>query len=550
MHVKTGRRISMKRISRALLSVSDKTGIVDFARSLSDLGIEILSTGGTARAIREGGGSVKDISEFTGFPEMLDGRVKTLHPNVHAGLLFLRDNDEHVETMAVHDLEAIDLVCVNLYPFEQIVAKPDVSFEDAIENIDIGGPTLLRSAAKNMKFVTVVTEPSDYKRVLESIRANNGHTTLGLRRELSQKVFARVASYNAAIAEYLSGQTGVSRPFAVAYSDGEALRYGENPHQQATFYRDREINEACIAHCEVLHGKEMSFNNYVDGDAALEVVKELSGRPAVAIIKHTNPCGFATGETLDQAFEAAWSGDSVSAFGSVVAVTDTVDLATAQCLKNRFVEVLIAPDYEPDALKFLSSKSKQLRILRLCKPISHAGAGMAIRHVNGGLLVQDRDIETVNMLSCPTKMTFPDAWQGLVDFGVRVCKHVKSNAILIVRQYTPGAYAVLGMGAGQPNRVDAVRKLALTKARENIEVLYSKSNSQGPLEDFTRKILGESVLVSDAFFPFPDNIHTAAEAGIRYVVEPGGSKRDDEVISVCNEHGIAMIFTGMRHFRH
>ncbi len=543
----------MKKIERALLSVSDKTGIVDFARTLVEMEVEILSTGGTARALREAGLPVKDISDFTGFPEMLDGRVKTLHPNVHAGLLFLRDQEDHVETMQAHDLQSIDLVCVNLYPFEQTVAKPDVTFEDAIENIDIGGPTMLRSAAKNMKFVTVVCDPADYNRVLKAMDDNAGHTTETMRKELGQKVFARVAAYNAAIAGYLAGQEDISgsNPFVMAYGDGETLRYGENPHQAATFYRDPVATEACIAHCEVLHGKEMSYNNYVDGDAALEAVKELSDVPAVSIIKHTNPCGYATGETLAEAFEAAWAGDPVSAFGSVIAVTRPVDLATAQKLQGRFVEVLIAPDYEPDALDFLVNKSKQLRILKLKQPMGPAGAGMAVRQINGGMLVQGRDIDLMAETKSPTKRAFPESKGKLAEFGMKACKHVKSNAIILVREHTPGAYSVLGMGAGQPNRVDAVRKLALTKARENIKLLFEANPPDGVTEEaFAQQILAETVLISDAFFPFPDNVHNAAEAGIRYIVEPGGSKRDNEVIAACDEHDIAMLFTGMRHFRH
>jgi phosphoribosylaminoimidazolecarboxamide formyltransferase/IMP cyclohydrolase len=544
----------MKRIERALISVSDKAGVVEFGRALAERGIEILSTGGTARALREAGVPVKDIAAFTGFPEMLDGRVKTLHPKVHAGLLYLRDSEDHLETMRTHGLESIDLVCVNLYPFEATVAKPDVTFEEAIENIDIGGPTMLRSAAKNMKFVTVVCDPADYGRVLESLGAHEGCTTEGLRRELALKVFARVAGYNAAIARYLAeqaeGDGGGSRPLVVSYADGQVLRYGENPHQAAVFYRDPEAREAGIAHAEVLHGKEMSYNNYVDGDAALEAVKELSDEPAVAIIKHTNPCGCATGATLAEAFEAAWAGDPVSAFGSVIAVSRPVDLETARRLEGRFVEVLIAPDFAPDALDFLQRKSKQLRLLTLNRPCAAALPGVSLRQITGGLLVQDRDVGLNAVWNSPTRNVFPTEKAKLAEFGVKVCKHVKSNAILLVREYAAGAYSVLGMGAGQPNRVDAVRKLALTKALENLALLHPVEGKGETQEAFARRILSDAVLISDAFFPFPDNVHHAAEAGIRYLVEPGGSKRDDEVIAACDEHGIALLLTGMRHFRH
>jgi AICAR transformylase/IMP cyclohydrolase PurH len=368
------------KIQRALISVTDKTGVVEFARALSEMGVELLSTGGTAKAIREAGVPVKDISEFTGFPEMLDGRVKTLHPKVHAGLLHLRGNAEHEATMKQHGLLPIDLVCVNLYRFEATVAKRGVSFEDAIENIDIGGPSMLRSAAKNQRSVTVVCDPADYGRVLASLRENGGNTTEALRRELAQKVYARTAQYDAAIAGYLAGQLEAketARPFVLAYAGGTRLRYGENPHQDAHFYKDPVAEEACVAHAEVLHGKEMSFNNYVDGDAALEAVKELAGTPAVAIIKHTNPCGYATGATLAEALEAAWAGDPVSSFGSVIAVTVPVDLKTAEVLKGRFVEALIAPAFAADALEFLKNKSKDIRLLRLHRPIANALPGNA-----------------------------------------------------------------------------------------------------------------------------------------------------------------------------
>jgi phosphoribosylaminoimidazolecarboxamide formyltransferase/IMP cyclohydrolase len=543
----------MKKIERALLSVSDKKGIVEFARALADMGVELLSTGGTAKAIREAGIAVKDISEFTGFPEMLDGRVKTLHPKVHAGLLYRRDLPEHEATMQEHDLSAIDLVCVNLYPFEATVAKPGVTFEDAIENIDIGGPTMLRSAAKNLDAVTVVTEPGDYQVVIDQMKEQDGQTTKELRVSLAQKVFARLAEYNAAIAQYLNSVTTEEQPpaFVMALTGGTTLRYGENPHQNAVFYKDPAPAEACIAHTEVLHGKEMSFNNYVDGDAALEAVRELAGTPGVAIIKHTNPCGYATGKTLAEAFEAAWAGDPVSAFGSVIAVTTTVDLATAECTKGRFIEALIAPDFEPDALEFLTKKSKDIRLLKLHKPLAPALQGLALRQINGGLLVQDRDIGLMAQFICPTENTFCVEKEELAKFGVKVCKHVKSNAIVIVREYTPGCFSILGMGAGQPNRVDSVRKLAVAKARENIALLAKDSGRYGELpQNLETEIISECVMVSDAFFPFPDNIHNAAEAGLRFIVQPGGSKRDEEVISACDKYGIAMAFTGMRHFRH
>lgn len=544
----------MKKIERALLSVSDKTGIIEFATGLHELGVELLSTGGTASAIRDAGIPVKDISEFTGFPEMLDGRVKTLHPNVHAGLLYLRGNTEHEATMQAHNLKCIDLVCVNLYPFESTIAKPDVTFEDAIENIDIGGPTMIRSAAKNMRHVTVVTDPTDYGMVLDAMRENHGDTTESQRIKLGQKVFARVAEYNAAIANYLADQIEgdeETRPFVLAYSDATTLRYGENPHQQARLYTATTAVEACIAHTEQLHGKEMSFNNYVDGHASLEAARELAGEPGVSIIKHTNPCGYATGKSLVDAMEAAWAGDPVSAFGSVITCTVPVDMPTAEFLKGRFVEVVIAPDFDAEAAEFLREKSKSIRLLKLKHPFVNAKPSVQYRQIGGGLLVQDRDIELTAKWECVTERPFAEDMNELALFGVKACKHVKSNAILLVRRHENGGCQVIGMGAGQPNRVDSVKKLAIARAKENIALMHEAGAGNGcSLEELENQVLGECVLISDAFFPFPDNIEAAAAAGIRYIVEPGGSVKDDDVIAACNELGVAMILTGMRHFLH
>lgn len=539
-------------IARALISVSDKTGIVDFARGLHDAGVDLLSTGGTASAIREAGIPVRDVSEFTGFPEMLDGRVKTLHPKVHAGLLYMRGDATHEATMQEHGLDPIDLVCVNLYPFEATVANPDVSFQDAIENIDIGGPTMLRSAAKNMKDVTVITDPADYELVLEEMKANGGQTTPATRLRLGQKVFARVASYNAAIASYLSGQveTDGPPPFVLTLQDAEGLRYGENPHQPAILYRSSTETEACIAHAEVLHGKAMSYNNYLDGHASLEAARELVGRPGASIIKHTNPCGFATGENLRYALEAAWAGDPVSAFGSVITVTEALDKEAAEFLSGRFVEVIIAPDFTPEALEILTQK-KNLRLLKLHAPFEPARDAQTLRQIGGGLLVQNRDNQVMASWEVKTKADFPGNMSDLAEFGVRACKHVKSNAILLVREYAPGQFQTLGMGAGQPNRVDSVKKLALARAKENIRLMHEAGEGGNlDLETFTAKVIGECMLISDAFFPFADNIDAAHEAGIRYIVEPGGSVKDDEVIAACDRYGIAMAFTGMRHFLH
>jgi phosphoribosylaminoimidazolecarboxamide formyltransferase/IMP cyclohydrolase len=537
----------MTKITRALLSVSDKTGVVEFAKALAGRGVELLSTGGTAKAIRDAGIPVKDVSEFTGFPEMLDGRVKTLTPQVHAGLLHLRDNEEHLATMKEYGLEPIDLVCVNLYPFEATIASPGVSLDEAIEQIDIGGPTMIRSAAKNMKFVTVVTDPADYSRVIESMDANAGNTTEEFRFELGQKVFARVAEYNAAIAGYLARNMAASapKPFVKACSSGTELRYGENSHQKAWLYTDAAVTEACIAQTDVLHGKEMSYNNYVDGEGALEAVKDLSGRPGVAVIKHTNPCGYATGETLAEAFEAAWNGDPVSAFGSVIAVTEKVDMTTAECLKGRFIEALIAPDFDADALEFLKAKSKNIRLLKLKAPMAKAGPRKMIKDINGGLLVQDVDVDLIDEWKVVTQTAFDHNKRELAEFGIAAAKHTKSNAIMIVQEYKPGQFRVLGMGAGQPNRVDSLRKLAVPKAIENL-----KNENADISDEEIAKTIGECVFVSEAFFPFADSIDEAHSVGARFIVQPGGSIRDDEVIAACDKYGIAMAFTGMRHFRH
>ncbi len=539
-------------IRRALISVWDKTGVVELARALAEYGAEIVSTGGTARLLREVGLAVRDISELTGFPEMLDGRVKTLHPKVHGGLLHLRGNLAHEATIQKHGIPPIDFVCVNLYPFEATVAKPNVTFEEAIENIDIGGPAMIRSAAKNMRSVTVITDPADYPRVIECLRAHNGDTTEALRFELGRKAFARTAAYDAAITAWLAArEPHADAPLVRAWAGGVRLRYGENPHQSARFFRDPAVAEACIAWAQVLHGKEMSYNNYLDGDAALEAVREHCGAPAAVVIKHTNPCGCATGRTLAEALTAAWEGDPVSAFGSVIAVTEPMDLAAAQVLKGRFVEALIAPDFASDALEFLKGKSKDIRLLKLHRPLTPAGPKTLLRQINGGILAQDADIGDVHHWVVPTETPFPDDLRPLAEFGVKVCKHIKSNAICIVHEYRVGHYALLGMGAGQPNRVDSVRKLAAARAAENIARMYQQSGGYGKTPtEFQHAIMQRAVLVSDAFFPFPDNIQHAAEIGIRFIVQPGGSLRDEEVIAACDRFGIAMAFTGMRHFRH
>ena len=513
-------------VRRALISVSDKTGILEFARELQQLGVEILSTGGTYKLLKDNGVAAVEVADYTGFAEMMDGRVKTLHPKIHGGILGRRGIDDAI--MTEHGIKPIDLVAVNLYPFEATINKPGCDLPTAIENIDIGGPALLRSAAKNHVDVIVLADPDDYASVLAALRTE-GDLSLDQRHLLAQKVFARTSAYDATIAAWFADVPEIP------------LRYGENPHQQASFRPDAPLPaEATLAGARILHGKEMSYNNYVDGDAALEAVRELHAAPAAVIVKHTNPCGAATGETLAAALADAWEGDVVSAFGSVIALTRPVDLATAQILKGRFVEALIAPAFEPDALEFLQAKSKDIRLISLDRPLAAPRPRRLTRQINGGTLTQDADWGAPEGWTLVTKAPFPDSLRPVADFGIRICKHIKSNAILLAWEPAPGRQAILGMGAGQPNRVDALRKLAIEKARENIARLGLDP----------KEVLAKTVLISDAFFPFADNIEAAAAFGVRHIVEPGGSKKDADCIAACDAAGIAMVFTGCRHFRH
>lgn len=531
------------KIQRTLISVSDKAGIVEFGRALADAGVEILSTGGTARTLSDNNVPVKTVDSYTGFPEIMDGRVKTLHPRIHGGLLAVRDNPVHVEQMEKNAILPIDLVVVNLYPFKVTIEKPGVTVEEAVENIDIGGPAMIRSAAKNHAYVTVVVDPSDYAKVSEAVRTAGG-VTLDMRKQLAVKAFGHTAEYDAAIDVYFSRVYRGEEVLRLNYRSGVELRYGENPHQTAYFYKSRECTEPCMATAVQVHGKELSYNNIVDGDAAIEAVKELADVPAAAVIKHTNPCGYATGTTLDKALSAAWSGDPVSAFGSVIAVSLPVDLKTAEVLAGRFVEILIAPDFSEDGLRYLKEKSSQLRILKVGDLARKKEERFVYKHVVGAMLKQDRDVVDCEKWETVTTTQFPESKVPLARFAWSACKHTKSNAIVLAQEYEPGAYRVVGMGAGQPNRVDSLRKLSITKARENFG---AEQNAAGG--DF-KKEFSELVLASDAFFPFSDNIEEAHKAGIRYIVEPGGSKRDIEVIDACNRYGIAMVFTGTRHFRH
>ena len=514
---------------KAVLSVYDKTGLVELARALQAAGVELVSTGGTHRAISQDGGiSVQQVSDLTSFPEILDGRVKTLHPAIHGGLLAKRDDPAHMEELARQGLETIDLVVVNLYPFVQTVSKPGVTLEDALENIDIGGPTLLRAAAKNFPFVTVVVDPSDYGWVAERIGGSGPSTEE--RRRLAHKAFDHVARYDTAVAQYLAGEDckdgtgtadGPPEELSLSYRRSRELRYGENPHQAGALYVPAKDNGG-IARAEQLHGRELSFNNLMDADAAWRAVRDYSDT-AVAVIKHTNACGLACHADQAEAYRRAYSGDTVSAFGGIVGFNRTVTEATAQEMNAIFYEVVVAPDYEPAALDVLKKK-RNLRVLAV-PPSPQDEGGFDLRPVTGGLLVQSTDslAEDPSTWKCVT-VKQPSA-EHLADlaFAWTAVKHIKSNAIVVAKNRT-----LLGMGAGQPNRVTSVR-LALELAGEA---------ARG------------GVLASDAFFPFPDNVETAARSGIAAIAQPGGSIRDEEVIKAADNAGIAMVLTGVRHFKH
>jgi phosphoribosylaminoimidazolecarboxamide formyltransferase/IMP cyclohydrolase len=520
----------MGKIRRAIISVSDKSGVVAFVKELAGMGVEILSTGGTAKTLRDKGISVKDISEYTGFPEMLDGRVKTLHPKVHGGLLGQRSKSDHVRKMEEHGILPIDLVAVNLYPFEATIAKEGCPLEDAIENIDIGGPTMIRSAAKNYPDVTVLVDPEDYPTILSELKAK-GEVSVETNFRLAKKVFQHTARYDAAISNYLGQVEGGKRvnkfpeTFTFQVKKVQELRYGENPHQKAAFYREYLSLEPAVSNAVQVHGKEMSFNNILDTDSAFETVKEFE-EPAVIIIKHNNPCGAAISSTsLADAYRKARDCDPVSAFGGVVGFNRMVDEETAREMVQIFLEVVIAPGFDPKALEILKSK-KDLRLLQ-SPPLSssYLRGGLDLRKVVGGLLIQERDLGHVPMAEwrVVTKRKPTEQELKAMAFGWKVAKHVKSNAIVLVREDR-----TVGIGAGQMSRVDSTR-LAAMKAQ---------SSTKG------------TVLASDAMFPFRDGVDTGAEAGATAIIQPGGSIRDEEVVAAADEYNIAMVFTGMRHFRH
>lgn len=535
----------MSEIKTALISVSDKNGIVEFAKNLSELGIKVISTGGTAKLLQERGVNVTEISEHTKSPEMLDGRVKTLHPKIHGGILAVRDNDEHIAQMEKFGIDGIDLVVVNLYPFEKTIQKDNVPLSEVIENIDIGGPSMIRSAAKNYRFVTVVVNPEDYNNIISELKSKKCCLTEEFRFKLAVEAFKRTFNYDQTIANYLGNLKSTAGSDESLSSDGgdfpgtlsielkkkQNLRYGENPHQSATFYIENDVNEPCVANAEILHGKELSFNNIIDLNAAWEIVTEFS-EPSAIVIKHTNPCGAGYADKLSDAFVNAYSGDPVSAFGCILGLNRCVDVETAKKITEpgHFVEAIIAPDYDVEAIEILTTLRKWGKNLRLLKTgtvksSSKTSKSLDMKKVGGGLLVQERDLtvydkETVKYIT--NKTPSQDEMKDL-EFAFTICKHVKSNSIVLAKNGM-----VTGVGAGQMSRVDSA-EIAVKKAGDKAK---------------------GSVLASDAFFPFRDTIDIVAKAGIISIIQPGGSNRDDEVIAAANEHNISMVLTGTRHFKH
>jgi phosphoribosylaminoimidazolecarboxamide formyltransferase / IMP cyclohydrolase len=520
-------------IGRALISVSDKAGLTTLGQFLADSGVEILSTGGSAAALRDAGIKVTEVSDHTGFPEIMDGRVKTLQPTIHGGILARRDDASHQDAMATHGIAPIDLVVVNLYPFESTVAGGG-DFDTCIENIDIGGPALIRAAAKNHAFVTVVTDADDYEAVIAEMKANNGATTPELRQRLAGAAYARTAAYDAAISTWFAGQEGVDFPKRATVSGAivDTLRYGENPHQKAAFYRTGDTRPG-VATATQIQGKELSYNNLNDTDAAFELVAEFD-RPAVAIIKHANPCGVAQGETLVDAYPLALRCDPVSAFGGIIAVNRPLDAATAALVAELFAEVVIAPQIESGAREILAAK-KNLRVLETGAMPDPAATATNVRMIAGGFLMQNRDAVIIDpdALRMVTKRLPDEREINDLVFAFAVAKHVKSNAIVYARDG-----ATVGIGAGQMSRVDSSR----IAARKSVDAAESAG--------LTEPLAKGSVVASDAFFPFADGLLAAADAGATAVIQPGGSIRDDEVIAAADDAGLAMVFTGIRHFRH
>jgi len=524
-------------VRRALVSVSDKSGLEAFAKALADRNVEIISTGGTARFLKDAGVMTTPVEAITGFPEIMDGRVKTLHPIIHGGLLGLTDKDEHVEAMRSHSIEPIDLVCVNLYPFEETVARESVTMEEAVEQIDIGGPSMIRSAAKNARRITVATSPAQYERIIAELDANSGATTLGLRMDLMRAAYERTSAYDAAISAYLAGgseEDTFPATLAPRFTKGVDLRYGENPHQKAAVYRDPACNGPSLAHAEQLHGKELSYNNIADAAAALELaidLKRSTGRPAACVIKHANPCGAASAPTISEAVDAAMNGDPLAAFGGIVASSDPVDAASAARLagEGTFLEVIVAPSFEDAALETLRDRWANVRLLAVGDLSTADEGGVEIKTFRGGALAQTPDVHAVD----------PGAWQHAAGpkptpeqlaaaASVWVaCKHLRSNAVA-VGGTAGSAAALFGGGAGQMDRVASCR-IAVEKAGERAK---------------------GAVAASDAFFPFPDGPEILIDAGVSVIVQPGGSKRDGETFELCESRGVTCLLTGVRHFKH
>jgi phosphoribosylaminoimidazolecarboxamide formyltransferase/IMP cyclohydrolase len=514
------------KIRTALISVFDKTGVVEFARRLSEFGIDILSTGGTAKALRDGGVKITDVSEYTGSPEIMDGRVKTLHPKIHGGILCVRDSKEHLSQAEKHGIRMIDMVVVTLYPFREVVARPNVAFEEAIENIDIGGPSMIRSAAKNHKYVTVITDPADYDRVVEDLRRREGATSEMLRRELAVKAFTHTARYDGAIASYLGGREDFPDLLTLQFEKIDDLRYGENPHQKGASYRSSIRTCPSVAHATFLGGKELSYNNLLDLDSAFELARELR-RQACVIVKHNNPCGAACAETPVDAFRKALEGDPVSAYGGLAAFNGIVDVATAEAIavKENFLEGIIAPQYARGAVDILREKTKWGKNLRILEAGNAAPTGtgwVQVRTIRDGILVQSPDDSLTAELK-PVVGQPDEAQMRDLQFAWTVCKHVRSNAIVLAKDEK-----VVGVGAGQMSRLDSAY-IAVRKAGDRAK---------------------GAVVASDAFFPFPDALETCLDAGATAVIQPGGSIRDEEVISAARKRNIPMVLTGMRHFKH
>ncbi len=518
----------MSKVKRALVSVSDKTGLAEFAKGLSELGIVILSTGGTATLLEKSNVPVIGVSEVTNFPEMLDGRVKTLHPAIHGGLLAMREKEDHMDAIRKHGIEPIDMVVVNLYPFEATVAKKDVRLEDAVENIDIGGPSMLRSAAKNHSSVAVVVNPAQYPKILEELRDGDGSLSMETRRKLALEAFRATARYDSAIALYLGKQFSKEEQFpasmTLSFEKIGDLRYGENPHQKAAFYKDLfEQTPLSVPSAEKMHGKQISYCNVLDLDAALAIVSDFE-KPTAAVIKHTNPSGVASADTIAEAFRTAYDADPVSAFGCVVGLNRQVDLETAKEIAGHFVEAVIAPGYDEDAEKLLEEK-KNIRLLRTNTPIARESGRLMMAKVKGGMLVQTEPYAELDRASLKvvTKRAPTEEEIDAMIFGVKVCRHIKSNTILLVK-----GERTVGIGAGQMSRVDSA----------TIAGMKAGDEAKG------------SILISDAFFPFRDGVDAAAKVGVAAIIQPGGSMRDEEAIGAADEHGMAMVFSGLRLFKH